>query len=510
VRRWDRLTERQVDLLRRIAAGDDLSSAEGAPYRISARALQGRRLVDVSRRRGVWRATITDAGRFYLEHGFHADDPAHILTPTSGDSRARVPAPPALSVRDPKSASVLLLAQDLVENLVGGDGLVRIEEPDEPTRSRYRRAIHAAKQHKLIPEGHQLRHTGRNSGDIVIRLYDNATVDDTEWNRIRLTTRHHISVVDDVVAALQKDPSGLDVSPDLLPRALELVRLLGTAARARGHRLVVNTKGSRPTLSLRLEKSRRAVRIGEPYDEVPHVPTDEERRRQKRNPWLLLPEHDRVRSGRLVLEVNRTGHGKTSRWEDDKRLLLESRVGKIITEVEAGFLADQREHEEWLRARREEEERWARQKAEERAQWEQAVATATLQAQEKLRADRFRAAFDGWTAAEAIRAFCTELEVTRGTEEAADQNLGRWIAWARQTADRLDPITNGAVIAKVDFDVEPKPHDLEPFMGGWSVTGPQRAYRTEETRRQYADVRAFTKEWHHGMRGNPQAWRWRS
>jgi hypothetical protein len=78
VQRWDRLNERQLQLLQRIGARDDLSSSTVPGERNSARGLQTRRLVQISRKGGVWRAVITDAGRFYLEHGFHPDHPERL------------------------------------------------------------------------------------------------------------------------------------------------------------------------------------------------------------------------------------------------------------------------------------------------------------------------------------------------------------------------------------------------------------------------------------------------
>jgi hypothetical protein len=133
-----------------------------------------------------------------------------------------------------------------------------------------------------------------------------------------------------------------------------------------------------------------------------------------------------------------------------------------------------------------------------------------VQARGKLRTDRFRAVFDNWVAADAVRAFCAALEASNSSSEAAGQNLDQWVAWARDRADRLDPTINPAVRAEVDLDIEPRPSDLEPFMGEWSATRPEKAYRSEATRNQYADILAYEKTWHHGMRGNPQARRWRS
>jgi hypothetical protein len=44
-------------------------------------------------------------------------------------------------------------ATALIERLRRAGGTVLVESPDEPTRALYRRIIHAAKQHRLVPEG---------------------------------------------------------------------------------------------------------------------------------------------------------------------------------------------------------------------------------------------------------------------------------------------------------------------------------------------------------------------
>lgn len=74
--RWDPLNERQMDVLRRIGDGQNLSPPEDVGFRTSARALQSRGLVQVSRRDGGWQAVLTDAGEFYLQRGRHPEHPA--------------------------------------------------------------------------------------------------------------------------------------------------------------------------------------------------------------------------------------------------------------------------------------------------------------------------------------------------------------------------------------------------------------------------------------------------
>jgi len=77
VHRWDPLNERQLDVLTRIAAGDDLGAPEYSSPRASANAVRNRGLLAISKRGGVWRAEVTVAGQYYLEHGHHPDHPLH-------------------------------------------------------------------------------------------------------------------------------------------------------------------------------------------------------------------------------------------------------------------------------------------------------------------------------------------------------------------------------------------------------------------------------------------------
>ena len=496
VQRWNKLNQRQQAVLERVAAGDDLSTADGIPLRTCARALQRRRLVDVTRRRGIWRAAITDAGRFYLAHGHHPDHPAHrppppATTPPTMTAATRAGAQPA--------TAVMALAQRLLDELTAGDGLVRIEQPDPPTRARYRGAIHAAKQHRLVPEGHQLRHTGRDHGDLVVRLYDPAHRQ--HWDRFRVATRGQLTATEDIITALRQDSSCLAVSPPLLPRALDLVRQLTVAARTRGHKLVANIKNLHPRLLLRMNGTQRLITISEDHDQVPHVPTAEEQHERRLHPWIPLPGVDRVPNGRLMLQINGGPHTKPHVWKDSNRSRLETRLRRILTQVDAAHGADQTPAPNPVVT--DQLQLWHRREAAEQTRWEQAKAAATAQATDMLRTRRFRRAFDTWTAANAIRGFCTALEAAVGGDQAGRQNLAQWVTWARTKADLLDPTTNPALLAGVDFAIEPDPANIEPFIGQWSVTAPHPAYRSEETRAEHDRVRAYDNTWYRGMRSDP-------
>ncbi len=166
MRRWDPLSVRMLDVLRVIAAGgceDDAGSAmkvevpPGEPQ-VSARALEARGLVTVTRR-GGWSAEVTDAGRFYLEHGHHPDRPAD--NGRSGAEAARVlvrnskqvlpeqrrrsaPAATARVAEDRRAA-----AAKLVADLVGGSRFV-VERPSDESVAEWRKVVDFAKRHDLV------------------------------------------------------------------------------------------------------------------------------------------------------------------------------------------------------------------------------------------------------------------------------------------------------------------------------------------------------------------------
>ncbi|MFY1597045.1 hypothetical protein [Micromonospora sp. WMMD737] len=63
------LKPHQVEVLRWVEAGCPDPGMPGDGAKHTVRALQGRRLVTVSRRDGRWSATLTERGRYYLDNG---------------------------------------------------------------------------------------------------------------------------------------------------------------------------------------------------------------------------------------------------------------------------------------------------------------------------------------------------------------------------------------------------------------------------------------------------------
>jgi len=61
------LNARQVEVLQWIADGSPDGVIEGHAFKVTAVALQNRRLVTISKKGGIWRADVTESGVHYLK-----------------------------------------------------------------------------------------------------------------------------------------------------------------------------------------------------------------------------------------------------------------------------------------------------------------------------------------------------------------------------------------------------------------------------------------------------------
>jgi hypothetical protein len=171
MRRWAKLNERQMATLRRIVEGESVTAKDSDLAR-TVYALRDRGLVSTPRENGIWTAEVTEAGRFYLEHGNYQGAAALTSLTVSSKSGRRTA---GLGPQSPQA-----LAADLIKRLQDEGGTLHVHDPDKATRALYRRALDAAKRHGLIPDGFRLLHTGRDRGDLILRLEDAAHPDETD------------------------------------------------------------------------------------------------------------------------------------------------------------------------------------------------------------------------------------------------------------------------------------------------------------------------------------------
>ncbi|MEJ8673057.1 hypothetical protein WKI71_45605 [Streptomyces sp. MS1.AVA.1] len=143
-----KLNEPQLDVLRRICHSETPVTSDDSRLAATVYALRSRGLVTTAQADGRWSAAPTEAGRQRLAQA----DPT--LAPSTTGS----------------ASSTAAEAAELIIKLQQAGGTVRITDPTPDERARWRRALRAARADHLVPEGHQLQHTGRDKGDLVITL----------------------------------------------------------------------------------------------------------------------------------------------------------------------------------------------------------------------------------------------------------------------------------------------------------------------------------------------------
>ncbi|WP_149261919.1 hypothetical protein [Actinomadura sp. K4S16] len=478
--RWDPLNERQLDVLRRIGEGNDLSRPEDVALRTSARALQSRGLVDVSRRDGRWQASITEAGRFYLEHGQHPDHPDRRRDNSTAEEkgpssrpRARTPraaAPQDYSGKNRTHPQTLVsekryaAATALIERLTSEQRLI-IEKPDEETVGQWRRTINYVKRHKLEPPGRWIEKRKEWNGNLVIELLTgdppNKRVNASD-DAPSIPVPSQLRALHPVVARLRDDEHRLVMPRHRRRRCLLILQALATEAERRGHAVhdepVPEHHRSRPYAYLgkhypsRYSRRDGAIRIA--IEKFSYAVTIAEE-----NPQSSDPE----KVERLVVEVTRyRSNGRQCRWADRKRWQVEDILETVLRELEQRAVED---------AAREAEEERAR--TERRRRWELAMAEARRKANEANEATALREQISRWRESQEIGAYCRALEqrIDRETPDTPGVREAReWLSWVCDYAASLDPLR---ALPSHPEHPELRPEDLKPYLKDWSPYGPE-------------------------------------
>ncbi|MER5642765.1 hypothetical protein ABT095_38240 [Kitasatospora sp. NPDC002227] len=384
-----------------------------------------------------------------------------------------------------------------------------------------------------MPDGYQLKYSGREKGDFFLGLLRDNGLDDTEWNRIRLQRSRVLTDVGDVIAALEADHSAFEVSEDVLPRVLSIVRLIAQEALSRHGDVTVSKKRKQPRPMLSVHGRTWELSFKERQKQVQFVPAAKGRR--KTYDWQrVTPALRSEPSGELdlhVIEPHPYSYGHSGGWKKDyadtpKRPLEEQisslfRVLKTRAEEQERLQLEREAEQRRLREEREraEAERQrlaAEEKARKQRDWEAAVNAASSKAVEASRFERFGSALDRWRGAREIREFCAALDeaASRADDSAEAQQFKEWSAWGRAEADRIDPTAPGSGLGVEVFETEPTGDALRPFLNGWSPHRPEKEAPPAElgqSRQQadpWRDVSAEPRDqgWRYGPRGRAQ-WR---
>ncbi|MCJ0868455.1 hypothetical protein [Streptomyces sp. AP-93] len=230
------MNERQLELLRRLQGGEGLGSDPG--LRRTAYALRDRGLLAVSRQQGepVW-TQVTEAGAFYLKHGYHPDDPKHAAAEWKEEAGTRL-----LSYADrPVARARRAKAEQLVERLVAEH---RVVFPDlgEDEVGEWRRVIDYAKRHGLVPPGRRIekQRLWNRGRDLQISLEEGPHPNEKsqrpgEAPAVRVPTQ--IRKPHRALAAFMEDDAWLRMPSAPRARSLRILQALCSEADRRGHQV---------------------------------------------------------------------------------------------------------------------------------------------------------------------------------------------------------------------------------------------------------------------------------
>lgn len=224
---------------------------------------------------------------------------------------------------------------------------------------------------------------------------------------------------------------GLDVrvSPDQLSRALRIMQALIRALEARGYKVTVENEGQRRGTVALVDGQSIQFRLSESVQKVKRPPS------AKPNPYSFWERsNDYFPRGRLKFVFGQTYSPKTrADWGDTDKAPLEDKLHLVIAGMVEQAELDRQAYRIRAEEHRKMEAERQRQEVIERRKREELERRAVLEA-----------AAEQWATSQGIRAFLSACQAAWGSCEPGSLER-RWLDWAHQHADRLDPLKNGQV-----------------------------------------------------------------
>lgn len=438
----------------------------GTTYKTTAVALQGRRLVTVSKKGGRWKAEATEAGLYFVEHGSYPAGhwSATPTTSTSSGPPAPMPVQPRSQTARParkRRVSGARPVDQLIADVTAAGGRLEVASDG----SYYENLVSSAIRHNKVPDGKLLQVTrGRRWEQRTIELVDKPAWMTAVLDPIPVPER--LIKPHPAVVVLRADTEHrLQFKRDVRQRALRLLDAAAKSASSRGWSV------SCPAWS-RYERDRLAdlvitvtghehqLHVSEDHDKVPHEPTAKELRDFERWGYPRIPKYNKVSSGRLTISVSGGVAVRQSGFSDTKTLDLVDRLPFILQELE-------------LRAAASEERRLAAERAaeERRRQWEQVRDEAITALREHTRAEVLADQARRWQHNRLIADYLAAMERRVSELEGDEQHAAQeWLDWAKTHHRRSNPLTRRLAMPP---DPKPEPSALQPFMRGLSPYGPE-------------------------------------
>lgn len=433
MRRNEPLTVRQVEVLQWIGEGCPAGVWRDFTYKTTAYALASRGLVKVDRRRKQWSAALTNEGQFFLAHGHHPSDQdpiGHTHVSSESDSETNDH------------------ASGLLAELASAGGHIIVASPSEKQRARYRRAIHRLITEHRIPDGFVLRHTGRDHGDLTIRLLredDNPRPQPPPKIAVPQTT----GLVSDEVRALAAEVR-MSVTEPTMERALRILQAIADECATRTWTLERDPRDDR---RFHISTAECSFDFGLREELVDREMPDEDTLATSKYSWQRVPLHIRkMGSARLTLQLGQ--YYRTRSWSDRSRWTLDDKLGALFAEL------DTRVTQAVEQRRQREEELLHRQQA-----WDAAVLAAQRAYVIDLNQRRLREQVTHQGRAREYRNYAESLNalIDDCDDPAIAESIRTWQQWTSQEADRIDPLTNPEVLRYVEPD-HVTAEEFAPFM----------------------------------------------
>ena len=465
------VTPRQLDVLRWVADGCPPGAWSDDTHKHSARALQARGLVAVSRRQGIWHAVLCPAGQHYLDHGCYPSAPTAAAASRRAalerpQPRPALPGEPAAPTADGVSAGLQpnrqLSDTSPTESLISqiraaGDSLM-IEPATDSERASLDTQIRAIRRFGKLPLGLQLLVERPSWSKRVLTIAPLPGWMTAEPVLVPVPAR--LRNPHPAVAAL-RDSDRFPVTGPPRNRALRLLQALAAVAAGRGYavsfphaRLGQHDYQDRDPCQLRftLYGHDIGVRVVQLSDRSEHVPTAKELADQQRYSWTRIPKYDYAPSARLKFELPGRHEYQQSSWADGARSCIEDKLPEIFRELE--FRADAAE-----RQRLGDEER----RRQEELEQQRRIARATVKLIQAHRADVLKAQLTAWQYTRQLDDYLTAMDtrITQIEDQKTAVAAREWLAWARAYTAGLDPL-NGMLA--MPEDPEPTQSALAPFL----------------------------------------------
>lgn len=428
-------------------------------YKASAVSLQMRRLVTISRRRGVWKAEPTAAGRFFVENGRYPSGHWNKgKEPVPSPEPPPVPRPPSPVVE--RKVTGLRPVDQMIADLVQAGGALTVATG----HGRYWENLAAsATRYNKVPDGKILKiERGKTWSETVIRL-----VDPPAWmtaELARITVSDQLRNPHTVIKDLRVNHDRLRLKRDTRARALRILDAVAKTAESRGYQVTTppverGYMQPRGYLHITIGGHSHTVDMVELNDKLPHEPTLQELKDKERHPWVRIPAYDNVPSGRLALKVVGGSQVRQESFADTKTIDLEDRLPMVLQELELRSAAEE-----------EQDRKLELERQERRRHWEQVHEEAKSSAREQYRAEALMNQAERWQQANNLAAYldaaAIHIETLHDEKRAAAEE---WLDWGRRHLREIDALNHTlAMPADPTFT----PDLLKPFMHGLSPHGP--------------------------------------